>query len=275
MDYFRINRPDGGRNNLGLSASYYPEQNNMYVGRHITIRFKDETDGTNTVRERNTHKEPRKPVFFVLRWDVSENGVVILIDHKNRVVVVPTKDLTSHLWYRKRWWDDIVFLYHGELTEEEFNEQIYSKEKIYVHGQQEDRYLLYSIISEYEDDRFNGISLEDRTRDTVDFDAVVEEVKRLHPERETWPYEILRSYRSYFNEHRNSEIDVPMRAINTGFVICCDKYNTVIVEYDRDGNRRFITDKEANIYFAPEDTYKTTWEELDLWHGRLGMTYMG
>lgn len=265
MDYFRLNRPCGDNNNLGLSASYYPQQNLEYIGRTISIRFIDESDGTGIIRERNSIYEHQKPVFFVLRWDIELDGTVIMIDRKHRVVVASVADMISHLWYKKMRWDDIVFMYDGSMTEEEFNQQIYSVEKIYQYGQQDTSRLLYNIVSEYENDRFNGVSIVDRNRDRLDYEEIIRNVKISHPERESWPDVILRSYNSYHNEHALSKLDVPMRYINTGFVIRCDKFHTVVVEYDKNGNQRFITDKEAYFYIAPEVTFKTTWEELDLW----------
>lgn len=273
MDYFRINRPDGGRNDVDISSDTYPEQNDMYLNKSVTIRFKDESDGTGIVRERNTPYEPQKPVFFVLRWDKSEDGIIIAIDYKLRVVVVPVKEMISHRWYKKQTWDNIIFLYQGELTEKEFNEQIYSKEKIYVYGQQDTTKLLYNVVSEYEKDRFNGVSNTDRNRDNINYFEIVQHVKAEHPDRMMWPDVILRSYNSYYDEHRHSKLDVPMRYVNNGYVIRYDKYHIVVMETNRVGQRRFITDQEANFYLAPEATVKTTWEALNLWRNPLAATW--
>lgn len=274
-NYFRINRPDGGRNDRGLTSTTYPDQNSYYIGKNITIRFKDESDGTGIIRERNNIYENQEPVFCILRWDAdNENGRVVMIDYKNKIVVATVKDMISHLWYEKLFFDDIVFLYSGELTKEEFNEQIYAKEKIYTYGQQDKTKLLYPVISEYESERVGTIEDRGLARATLDYEYVIERNKIQHPDRDLWPDVILRSYNSYWNEHRHSEIDKPMRYVNAGYILRCDKYHIVVMEYDQDNNVRFILEDEANFYVLPEkDYYKLEWEDIHLWQNRLAATW--
>lgn len=257
-DVYRINRPCGGINrNLLSSYNPYPYQSN-FVGHTIMIRFLDENDAAHIIHERiNLKNENFKPVFKILRWDYDSDGIVVLANKKNQIVVTTSKELMTHKWYKKNEkYDDIVFMLPDEilehLTEEEYIEQYYSKEKVYPIGQDSKHVNSGEVILiEYENDRNGLVSREHFNPKTIDYDEIARRVIESLPEREGWPKEVLRSFDSYFNEHRHSEIDIPMRYSRTGVLVKDDKYHTVVLTYNQTtGDAEFLVDDEANFYLC-------------------------
>lgn len=273
-DVYRINRPCGGQTyKQFLTADIYPYQNSTYLGRTIAIRFKDENDASGMIHERNYIYDNKKPVFKVLRWDAADEGKVILVNKFNQVVVADVAEIKTHRWYKKYSYDDITFMLpddiREQMTEEEYNETIYSKEKIYSYGQQSNIVKSYNLILiEFENDRYGSISVQHLDRMTVDYKKIAENVIKAHPEKRTWPLEVLRSFENYYDEHRHSFLDVPMRYRRSGILVRDDKNQTVVMTFDEQtGERRFYTRDEVNLYVVwryDDEVYEGN-GELDLW----------
>lgn len=273
-DIYRLNRPCGGTNKNYLSADNYPQQNTSYLGRNITVRFKDENDALDIVHERNYRWDTMRPIFKILRWDYDNDGKVILVNRFNQVIVTNVSEIRSHRWYKRYSYDDLVFMLPDEIrehmTEKEYNETIYSKEKIYRYGQQSNFVKAYNLILiEFENDRYGHISTSHLDRMTADYKKIAENVIKAHPEKRTWPLEILRSFESYYNEHIHSYLDVPMRYRRSGILVRDDKYETVVMSFNEEtGRREYYTADEANLYIVwryNDEIYEGV-GDLDLWH---------
>lgn len=271
---FRINRPCGDRNNSGLYSGAYPMQLEKYIGRTIMVRYRDQNETGNIVCERNDPYAIPKPVFKVLRWDYDSKGKVILTNKRNQVIITTVDEINTHKWYKKTRYDDIVFMLPDDIresiTEEEYNELYYSKEKIYAIGKDSKHvHTGELVLIEFENDRYGLISREHFNPPTLDYKKIAENVIASYPERENWPLEILRSFDSYFNEHRHSELDIPMRYTKSGVLIKDDKYNTVVRTYDPEtGEAQYLVDDEANFYLCwkfDDEVYEKLGGEINLW----------
>ena len=273
-DVFRLNRPCGGKTyKQFMTADLYPAQNTSYLGRTITVRFKDENDASGIIHERNDIYDNMKPVFKILRWDLDNEGKAIMVNKRNQVIVANIAEIKEHRWYKRYDYDDLVFMLpddiRAQMTEEEYNETIYSKEKIYSYGQQSNIVKSYNLILiEFENDRYGYISMQHLDRMTADYQKIAESVIRSHPDRRTWPLEVLRSFECYFNEHTHSYIDVPMRYRRTGILVRDDREQTVVMSFDeQNGHRQYYTRDEVNLYIVwryDDEVYERT-GELDLW----------
>ena len=128
-DVFRLNRPCGGKTyKQFMTADLYPAQNTSYLGRTITVRFKDENDASGIIHERNDIYDNMKPVFKILRWDLDNEGKAIMVNKRNQVIVANIAEIKEHRWYKRYDYDDLVFMLpddiRAQMTEEEYNAQL-------------------------------------------------------------------------------------------------------------------------------------------------------
>jgi len=236
------------------ASNNYPEQNYEYLGRTIMIRYMN--DSLDHLFEKiRPEEEYIKPIFKVLRWDMNEEtGKVALVNTFQDVIIADVADLLTHKWYRQTVYDDICFLLSDEeratMTEEEFIERIYSKEKVYrksadsewVKFNKEDH-----IIIEYEKDKFNP-----------DIEPTPE------PESEE-PTRGAKNKGDSFLENIKDYSNIPFRPTELVGYLVKDDLDGIAVAYDYDDEilgtytYRVVLDTEANFY---ADRVNNTLENL-------------
>ena len=275
-----------------LTHDRYPEQDERFVGKITHLKYRDFANRYFSPRlniNRNKHPEfihqPGEEQgdgrwWRILRFDKTDDGkgIAICIDRDCRVIVCNTKDIDDlryppeyvmadcELWRPfSRDWDDFNKSYIREIT---FGVPIQNTDLVGI-----------PVVTEYYKDILTYDSAVNRLKEPKDQHKTFEQIKKQlqmiiadpnDPKLERIPDVILRSFPLYFPRHEHNMVDVPRRAMNIGVILRCDEsgvfpnsHGLVVAEYMSDGSIRFVTGKEAFIYYE-EDSRCTNIAELKL-----------
>lgn len=253
-----------------MSHNTYPEQDIEKINKIILLRYKEEGIINNRFFiDKNKYPEytgnnDGYPTFFlILRYDKVEPYRVILMSTLGRIIVTDKKQIES-LSYQPNYISKFTNSSHvsnfndrDELffasasTYEEFL-KLYQDEFIHQYKIQDEVILGSRCYTEYYQDIMKtnaSTNILDPTREKT-FNEIKEELLKEDPNKYVFPDEILKSFPIYYNRRGQSNVDKPLRVINTGTIIRadCNSDGELVVAENYNNKLRFITGKEAFVY---------------------------
>lgn len=241
-----------------LSSSKYPTQNTNIINKLLFVPYRDENQVLLNYRlyipdtlypQFNGHSGPYDNFTKVLRFDMEEPYVAILVDENDYIIVADSRELLNYKLYPGyQYTKDFRGFTEAHLdtmteTWSEFNEA-YNAERIWDIHVQNWTYVGVKVYVEYFDDilhkphDFNILE-----PDPIDHDLS----KRMN--------------RDFLNR--------PLRTSETGYVIRADENGNegsivVMVINEETGERKYVLGTEAFFYFKSTDE-KVNIKDLNIW----------
>ena len=270
-----------GNKDFIFASDKYPAQNNNFVNKLVRVKFMDES--SRIVHNRLCINKNMYPeftgantfdniLFRILRYDNEYPFKVILVDQRSRVIVTTKERMEDLVYYPGYIYsEDEVSLKTEDW--DYFNGDGYANEFVNTYPIQDENFLGTVVHTEYPHDIYTKNDKPyDRSNQFKQKDELVEEVLQgieikgnvLPP-----PNEILLSFPHYHDRHKFDLLDYPRHCINTGIIVRCDipttaEAHVVVIDWDKDNNRRVILDDEANFYYDNTES-KENIGALNLW----------
>jgi len=240
-----------------LSHDNYPAQNPDFIDKLLFVPYRDENTLTVNFRlpvskkkhpEFDGHKGPYENYTRVLRFDMGEPYVAILVDTLFNIIVADTRELLKYKIYpryrysRYKGFDEAFLPMASNWPE--FNEE-YNSEKMWIVHVSNDEWIGKTAYVEYFKDLVN-----------LDHgDTIIQPSERSSDETP---------------RHNQDFLDKVYRAKEKGYIIRADENGTeaqivVMVVDEESGTRKFVLGTEAYFYIDSDDTEQKKLEELELW----------
>ena len=247
------------KSNSLISNTDYPEQDSNYVGKLLFVPYRNENNHTRNFRlfiSTMTHREftgttgPFENFTKVLRFDLAEPYVAILVDEMNYIIIGDTREIRKYTIYPGYEYSSFRGLseVHMNMCEtwDEFNNEYNSEVFFMVHSQNAD-YVGKPVYTEF-------------YKDLIPY---------TH-EDNILPREYYQNPDARINQDM---INVPLRTLNQGYVIRADENGNlanfvVMLEDPNTHVRKYILGSEGYFYINTEDPLKSL-QELNLWRSGL------
>lgn len=241
------------------SAKTYPKQNPDIINKLFFVPYKDENDIklnhrlyiAATYDKFTGESGPYENYTKVLRFDLGEPYVAILVDKYNKIIVADTRILLEYKLYPGYKY----IVNHNGLSEahlntmtdwDTFNEE-YAKEKIWTVHVQANEYIGQPAYIEY----FNDILTRDKSENILPY------------------YEPIDIQIENTARYKEDLLNRPIIATERGYVIRADQNGTdaemvVMVVNETTNERRYLLGSEA-FFYIDTDENKVSLEDLNLW----------
>lgn len=268
-----------------IDDTMYPEQDSNFVGKFLTLRFKNDINQTlynryyipsQYSKYHKVENSPSDPVFFkIVRFDKAETNKCILVGEGNQVIITTTDRIkslynlkdSSFLNVQKKLADfkgyDLLDIEMTDSVDTFFNE--YNTEFVHKYPIQNDTLLGMECYIEFD----NNIDKPKQNfpilpKNNHDFTEEMRNNLVLgEPVLDQLTDEQLNNYPYRYDIHGQSNIDDPRRYSQKGIIIRADYSNyddaTVIVMEEssvENYKTRFICIDEASLYINTKNTDK-------------------